>query len=429
MYSRTLTPVRVPAAKLSNSIVDHLWFWGGLILTFACSFGALLWLTGSSFEVLFQHGWVMIGGSLIAFLVTALLLDRTLRYPGSRSSLVTIPLALLPILVLIAIISLTRSYYSRPYLIVEAVATTTWALARYRVQRRPHARLLAVLPFGDRTLFEGISQVRFVELRKPDNFNRVAFDGIVLDMHSEIPQEWVKFLADAVMQQVRIYHSASLVESLGGRVSLQHLAALHVDSLKPPPWFNPIKRGTDILLVLICAPILLLLGLLIGILVRLESHGPAIYRQRRVGARRREFTLLKFRSMREDAEVDGAQFTEEDDPRITRLGRFLRKTRLDEIPQFWNILKGDMSLVGPRPERPKFVAEYQQSITHYELRHLVRPGLTGWAQIETGYSSDREGTIRKLERDFYYIKYRSVALDTYIIYRTLRTVFFGHGAR
>lgn len=371
----------------------------------------------------------MIGGSLIAFLITAVLLDRTLRYPGSRSSLVTIPLALLPILIVIAVIALTRAYYSRPYLITYTVLTTAWAFSRYRIQRRPDARVLAVLPFGDRSILENISQVRFFEIRKPENFNRVTSDGIVLDMHSQIPQEWVKFLADAVMQQTRIYHSASLVESLAGRVSLEHLAALHVDSLKPPPWFNPIKRGLDILLVLLAAPILLPLALALSIIIRIGSRGPAIYRQQRIGLNGQTFTLLKFRSMRVDAEVDGAQFTTANDPRITTFGKLLRKTRLDEIPQLWNVLKGEMSLVGPRPERPQFVNEYEESIPHYELRHSVRPGLTGWAQIETGYSSDREGTARKLERDFYYIKYRAISLDLFIIYRTIRTVVFGSGAR
>jgi lipopolysaccharide/colanic/teichoic acid biosynthesis glycosyltransferase len=195
------------------------------------------------------------------------------------------------------------------------------------------------------------------------------------------------------------------------------------------PWFNPLKRGTDLLVTALAAPFLLAIGLVLAILIRLESKGPAIYRQRRVSAKGKAFTLLKFRSMRADAEVDGAQFTTENDPRITRLGHFMRKTRLDELPQFWNILKGDMSLVGPRPERPNFVEQYEREIPNYNLRQIARPGLTGWAQIETGYSSDTAGTIRKLERDLYYVKYRSIALDTYIIYRTIRTVFFGSGAR
>jgi len=411
-------------------MADQIWFWSGLvgILGSSC---LLLWLLSSSSSVgaIIQSAWLMLAGSVIAFLVTAVLLDRTLRFPGSRSSLVTIPLALLPLLILLAIIALTRSYYSRPFLLMDAGLTTFWAFSRYRAQRKPHARRLAVIPIGDRRILEDIQSVRFVSLKHPKDFTRANFDGIVLDMHAEIPQEWVKFLADSVMQQVRIYHTASLVESIAGRVSLHHLAALHVDNLQPMPWFNPLKRGTDLLVTILAAPFLLAIGLVLGILIRLESRGPAIYRQRRVSINGTEFTLLKFRSMRADAEAGGAQFTVENDPRITRLGHFMRKTRLDEIPQFWNILKGDMSLVGPRPERPKFVEQYEGEIPNYNLRHIARPGLTGWAQIETGYSSDTEGTIRKLERDLYYVKYRSLALDTFIIYRTVRTVIFGSGAR
>jgi exopolysaccharide biosynthesis polyprenyl glycosylphosphotransferase len=429
MQSRTLTPVRIPSATLSKSVADQIWAWCGFLVVMGTSFLTLALLSEGTLGEIIQSAWVMLLGSVIAFLVTAVLLDRTLRYPGSRSSLVTIPLALLPLLILVAIIALTRSYYSRPFLLVDGSLTMIWAFTRYRASRRPHARRLAVIPIGDRAILEDIPAVRFVTLKKPGNFTRTSFDGIVLDMHADIPQEWVKFLADSVMQQIRIYHTASLVESIAGRVSLQHLAALHVDNLQPMPWFNPLKRGTDLLVTILAAPFLLAIGLLLAILIRLESKGPAIYRQRRVSAKGKAFTLLKFRSMRADAEVDGAQFTTENDPRITRLGHFMRKTRLDELPQFWNILKGDMSLVGPRPERPNFVEQYEREIPNYNLRQIARPGLTGWAQIETGYSSDTAGTIRKLERDLYYVKYRSIALDTYIIYRTIRTVFFGSGAR
>ena len=219
MQSRTLTPVRIPSATLGRSMADQIWFWSGFIGILGTSF-LLLWLLSSKDSVgeILQNAWLMLIGSVIAFLVTALLLDRTLRFPGSRSSLVTIPLALLPLLILVAIISLTRSYYSRPFLLLDAGLTTFWAFSRYRMQRKPHARRLAVIPIGDRKILENIPAVRFLTLKNPGNFTRANFDGIVLDMHADIPQEWVKFLADSVMQQIRIYHTASLVESIAGRV-------------------------------------------------------------------------------------------------------------------------------------------------------------------------------------------------------------------
>ena len=411
-----------------TNLSNQLWIWLGLAVCLGIPFGLLVVVSGDRVGTILDNGWFMLAGSIICYAVTSVLLDRTLRYPGRGSSLVSIPLTLVPILVLIAVIALGRIYYSRPYLICFGSVMLAWMFLRYQMQRRPSVRALATLPFGQMELLESIKGIRFVQLRKPVLPN-AQLDGIVLDMHAQIPQEWISFIADQVMQQKRIYHVASLVESMAGLVSLEHVAALHLEDLRPSLLFNPIKRGVDISVSLLGGLLLLPLGLLVAVLIRLESKGPALYRQERVGFQGKNFMLLKFRSMRVDAEAGGAQFTVENDPRITRMGRFIRKTRLDELPQLWNILVGEMSLVGPRPERPKFVEEYDEAIDHYKLRHTIRPGLTGWAQIETGYSSDLTGTIRKVERDFYYIKYRSTALDAFIIYRTLRTVIFGSGAR
>ena len=428
MSTRTLTPVKVPSARVGLSLSSQFWIWLGFLLCLGGPFGLLVLLSSDTIGNTLATAWFMLAGSAMCYGITSVLVERTLRYPGRGSSLVSIPLSLLPILILIAILALGRLYYSRPYLICFGSMTTIWMFLWYQVQRRPMVRALAVLPFGDLELIDSIKGMRFIKLRKPV-MPDASLDGVVVDMHAEIPAEWVKFLADLVMQQKRIYHVASLLESVAGMVSLNHVAALHLEDLRPSPWFNPIKRGVDISVSLLGGLLLLPLGLLVAVLIRLESKGPALYRQKRVGYRGKNFMLLKFRSMRVDAEAGGAQFTIENDPRITRMGRFIRKTRLDELPQLWNILAGEMSLVGPRPERPKFVEEYDEAIDHYNLRHTIRPGLTGWAQIETGYSSDLAGTIRKVERDFYYIKYRSTALDAFIIYRTLRTVIFGSGAR
>jgi len=428
MASRTLSPVRVPAARLGGGSSNRIWFIVGLSATTMISIALLHTLNSNDFRTTISEAWFMIAGSMACFSMSSLLTNRAIQYPGQKSSFVTIPLALLPILMLIALIALGRIYYSRPYLICFASLTTAFSLIRYQVQRRPRARVLAMIPFGDLGLLNSIDQIEFKRMDEPELPDE-SVDGVVVDMHAELPQEWVKFLADLVMRQVRIYHVASLSESIAGRVSLDHMAAIHVESLQPTPWFNPTKRAIDLIVSILGGLLLLPVGLITALLIRLESKGPAIYRQRRTGINGSEFTLLKFRSMRADAEAGGAQFTEENDPRITRLGRFMRKTRIDELPQLMNILKGEMSLVGPRPERPGFVEEYRKEIPHYQLRHSTRPGLTGWAQIETGYASDTQGTVRKLERDLYYVKYRSISLDCFILYRTLRTVVFGSGAR
>ncbi|MDR1776573.1 MAG: sugar transferase [Desulfovibrio sp.] len=190
-----------------------------------------------------------------------------------------------------------------------------------------------------------------------------------------------------------------------------------------------LKRALDVMISLAllvpAAPVMLLTA----IIVRLESPGPIIYRQDRVGLHEKEFTVYKFRSMRADAEKNGAVWAGANDSRVTRFGRFIRKVRIDELPQIWNILKGDMSFIGPRPERMAFVQGLRQSIPYYSLRHTVKPGLTGWAQVCYPYGASEEDARRKLEYDLYYIKNMSILLDVHIIFKTIGVVLFPKGAR
>jgi lipopolysaccharide/colanic/teichoic acid biosynthesis glycosyltransferase len=166
----------------------------------------------------------------------------------------------------------------------------------------------------------------------------------------------------------------------------------------------------------------------VALLIKLTSPGPVFFRQERVGLRAEVFTVYKFRTMRQDAECEtGPVWAQKHDPRITPLGRFLRKTRLDELPQLWNVLKGDMSFVGPRPERPEFVSSLSAQIPYYNLRNIIPPGLTGWAQVRYRYGATVEDAKRKLEYDLYYIKHMSIALDLLIIFETVKTVVFGRG--
>ncbi|MDR2055969.1 MAG: sugar transferase [Desulfovibrio sp.] len=190
-----------------------------------------------------------------------------------------------------------------------------------------------------------------------------------------------------------------------------------------------LKRALDVLISLAllvpAAPVMLLTA----VIVRLESPGPVIYRQDRVGLHEKEFTVYKFRSMRADAEKDGAVWAEARDSRVTRFGRFIRKARIDELPQIWNILKGDMSFIGPRPERMAFVRRLRETIPYYSLRHTVKPGLTGWAQVCYPYGASEEDARRKLEYDLYYVKNMSILLDVHIIFKTVGVVLFPRGAR
>jgi lipopolysaccharide/colanic/teichoic acid biosynthesis glycosyltransferase len=169
------------------------------------------------------------------------------------------------------------------------------------------------------------------------------------------------------------------------------------------------------------------IAIVTAILIKLDSRGPILYRQERVGKNGGAFTVMKFRSMRTDAEKAGPVWASEDDDRTTRVGKIIRKLRIDEIPQFWNIIRGDMDFVGPRPERPHFVSQLAEEIPYYEQRHLIAPGLTGWAQIKYPYGASIEDARQKLQYDLYYIKNQSLMLDAIILFETIKIILFGRG--
>lgn len=232
---------------------------------------------------------------------------------------------------------------------------------------------------------------------------------------------------------VEVVDGVSFYAGLTGKVPVEELRPAWLifsqgfDRRKATLW---IKQVLDVL----CATAGLLLAaplfLTIPLLIKLDSRGPVFYRQTRVGAGNKPFGLLKFRSMVTDAEADsGPVWAQEDDPRVTRVGRWLRKLRLDEIPQTINVLRGEMSFIGPRPERPEFIARLQAEIPFYAIRHTIKPGITGWAQVKYRYGATVEDTIEKLRYDLYYLKNMSLALDFKILVETVKIVLLGQGAR
>jgi exopolysaccharide biosynthesis polyprenyl glycosylphosphotransferase len=168
---------------------------------------------------------------------------------------------------------------------------------------------------------------------------------------------------------------------------------------------------------------------LAALIIKCESPGPVLFTQERVGKQGKIFKLKKLRSMRQDAEKDGPVWAAENDSRVTRFGAFIRKTRIDELPQLWNVLKGEMSLVGPRPERQVFVEQLEKVIPYYHIRHAAKPGVTGWAQVCYHYGASTEDALRKLEYDLYYLKNISIPLDLFIIFKTIKTILFREGSR
>jgi sugar transferase (PEP-CTERM system associated) len=254
---------------------------------------------------------------------------------------------------------------------------------------------------------------------------------------SALPEQRGRLPVDALLHSrlmgVKVNDGTSFYERLKGKISLDELKPSWVifsDGFHTPKATVVSKRCLDVFLSAIGLTLTLPLMVIIAFAIRLESPGPVVYRQKRVGERERIFTLHKFRSMKMDAESDsGPIWAREGDDRVTGVGRFLRKYRLDELPQLVNVLRGDMSIVGPRPERPAFVDELVKENSYYTLRHAVKPGVTGWAQVMYRYGSNSKEAMEKLQYDLYYIKNLSIVFDLYIIFETIKTVLSGNGAR
>lgn len=263
---------------------------------------------------------------------------------------------------------------------------------------------------------------------------RVGASTAILAIPRDRSPELIRKILDARFQGINVREMADVYEELTGRIPIhfiadQWLLSSEGFSLLYKEYVQKIKRLVDIgfssLLLLLTAP---LFGIT-ALAVRLDSPGPIFYKQERIGKGRKPFTIYKFRSMREDAEKGGARWAVERDPRVTRIGHLLRLTHVDELPQIWNVFRGDMSVVGPRPERPEFVRMLEETVPYYAVRHSVQPGITGWAQVSYRYGASIEDAMRKLESDLYYVKNMSLFLDLKIMLRTVGVVFLTDGAR
>ncbi len=232
---------------------------------------------------------------------------------------------------------------------------------------------------------------------------------------------------------VKVEEATNWLERISGKIEVEHLNPswlIFADGFRFSPFFRGVRRALNLSVALVGLVLALPLLPFIALAVKLSSPGPVFYRQKRVGKGSAEFYCYKFRTMRKDAEADtGATWATDDDPRITRVGKFLRAARLDEIPQLWCVLKGDMHFVGPRPERPEFVESLIKEIPYYGVRHMVRPGITGWAQVKYRYGNTREDALEKLQYDLFYIKNASLGLDLLIWFQTVKIVLLGRGAK
>jgi sugar transferase (PEP-CTERM system associated) len=239
-------------------------------------------------------------------------------------------------------------------------------------------------------------------------------------------------LLDAKSMGLEVVDGHRLYETACGRLSVDELKPsflIFSSGFRRKPVIMRFKRIVETLVALLGLVILAPVIGLIALLIKLDSPGPIFYRQTRVGLHGYPYMVIKFRSMRSDAEAEGIQWATVGDTRVTKIGAWLRQLRLDELPQLWNVVKGDMSLVGPRPERPHFVQDLRNEIPYYDLRHTVRPGITGWAQVCFQYAGSLEDSRMKLQYDLYYLKNLSLWLDLRILCRTIGVMCRGEGAR
>jgi lipopolysaccharide/colanic/teichoic acid biosynthesis glycosyltransferase len=318
--------------------------------------------------------------------------------------------------------------FSRTVMLSEFIVTTILLVAVHILRYRLYPRNLGVLAPIDTAQFKAYPYLRVipVNIRKPKISD---LDGIVADLHREYDEKTSHFLAGLAQKKIPVYHANALVETLWGRIPLVELTAAEIDAFAPPVFYTSIKRVADIVLVLALSPLLAVFTLIIAIAIKLNSHGPILFQQPRTGRYGTPFNVLKFRSMIIAGNTDDIRFAERNDKRVTSVGRFLRRLRLDELPQMWNVLKGEMSLIGPRPEQLEFTVRFDQLIPFYGFRHTLRPGITGWAQVMYGYAASDDQTRAKLEYDFFYIKHISLWLDFVIFVKTIRTIIVGSGAR
>ncbi|NNC72968.1 MAG: sugar transferase [Sphingomonadaceae bacterium] len=373
-----------------------------------------------------------IGAGILAATACVLLLRRLSAFPGIRPVSQVLPTQTIVYGVVIAGILLLRLYYSIGILIACFAATlaTLYVVAILGARDRP--KNFWIVPGGHVDRLYKLPGFDYFSLLNLDDTNK-ANSIIVADLRHDHSPETTRMLADAVLRGIPVCHYKQIWEVATGRVRFDHLSENSFGSLLPSLSYRKVKRGFDLLICLIAAPFALVVMAIVAALIKMEASGPVLFRQVRVGFRGDVFEVVKFRTMRHQAESEeisrDAAITSKDDPRITPLGKFLRRTRIDELPQIWNILRGEMSWIGPRPEAVALARWYEEEIPFYSYRHIVRPGITGWAQVNQVHVTELDDVHAKLQFDFFYIKNFSYWLDILILVRTLKVVLGGFGAR
>ena len=375
----------------------------------------------------------------VANLVIWYTLSRLRTYARARLLSYVLPVNLLILGAIFASNALLRESLS--YSLYLACAAATLFVSYVVTTRVRHANPKlrhVIIPLGD--IGSVFKSAGFQDVREAEELESLIKEdqitgSIVADLHHDHTPEWERLLAAAALKGIPVYHYRLIEEALTGEVRINHLRENDLGSLIPNTAYRTAKRLSDVAIVLVFSPVLLAVGALIALVIKCDSKGNVFFFQERIGYRGELFRMVKFRTMRdrEVADTDDARrddaITKDGDKRITRVGHFLRKTRMDELPQAWNVLIGDMSWIGPRPEASELSKWYEGQIPFYSYRHIVRPGITGWAQVNQGHVADLDSIQQKLRLDFFYVKNLSLWLDILIGLKTFRVVIGGIGAK
>lgn len=418
------------AAERKRPLVSRLRFQlGGALVVGLLLPLALRWpITSLRLEFISSS---MVLPSLLAAAVAILLgywFNRQVTgYPGASDLAYVIPSLAISFGVVLLASFILRLDYSRYIILTSFLGTVAWLLATGYVRSRHAIPALALVPGGNHRGIEASPGARWIEL-KTQNADLSQVEGVVADLRGNLSESWERFVAKCILAGMPVYDVKNVMEALTGRVDIEHLSENSFGSVLPSNLYLKMKRALDLALALLLLPFVGLIILVAAIAIKFDSPGPVFFAQQRMGFRAKIFTIYKLRSMRHEDGL-GAHFTQAGDPRITAVGHFIRKYRIDELPQIFNILKGEMSWLGPRPEAVELADWYSTEIPFYIYRHAVRPGISGWAQINQGNVAEVNAATLKLQYDFYYIKNFSPLLDLLIVIRTIGTILTGFGSR
>ena len=370
-------------------------------------------------------------GVFLAIIVGFYALRRIASFPTIQEIGSVAPVYMTTFGAVIAVFFFSRLDYNRAQLFAGFVLTVAWFLVVLSSARHASRKQFALVPVGEALTIRDMKTATWRVIEPTDALPKPCA-GVVVDLRADMPPQWEQFLTQCALSGVPVYHFKHVREAMTGRLEIEHVSENILGAHNPNNGYLKFKRVVDTIVAAVALVVLSPALALVALIIRLDSRGPALYKQTRIAQGGAPFMIYKFRTMHADAAKVGSRqdaMTRDKDPRITRVGGFLRKSRIDELPQILNILKGEMSWIGPRPEAAPLAQWYQSQLPFYQYRHIVPPGITGWAQVNQGHVTDPKHVLGKLHYDFYYIKNFSIWLDILIVLKTLRTILTGFGAR